>query len=196
MMNTETISPGFTGRSSIVKRTAWLAGILCAVVVALFITSAILANFVWNGLEAGEIAPAFSGRDLNGNLVRLEDYAGKPVMVTFWSPYCSACLEELPVLQTIANDAQNEVTLVTIVSKLPAEEVKQFMQDQGYTYPVIVDEPGGIATDYEITGVPVSYFVNSDGTIDHTIIGADREGALGNNLFTWLSTCKLSEVCK
>lgn len=193
MIKTETIS---VGQPSVIKRIAMMTGILIASAVALFITSAFLANVIWNGLEAGEIAPSFSGRDLSGNEVRLEDYAGKPVIVTFWSPYCSACLEELPVLQTIANDSQAEVALVTIVSKLPTAEVQQFMQDQGLTFPVIVDEPGGIATEYEITGVPVSYFINPDGSIDHSIIGADREGALENNLFTWLSTCNLSEVCK
>ncbi len=117
-------------------------------------------------------------------------------MLTFWSPYCSACLEELPAIQGIANDPNAEVTLVTVVSKLTASEVQQFMAAKGLTFPVLVDELGGIATDYEITGVPVSYFINPDGMIDHSMIGAGSKGALENTLFAWLSTCNLDEVCR
>ncbi len=180
----------------VVKRLATMIGIGLAIFVLLFATSALLAMVVWNGLDAGQPAPSFSSHDLNDQPIELADYAGKPVMLTFWSPDCSACREELPALQSLATEANADVTLLTVVSKLSAAEVQQFMQEAGLTFPVIVDESGGIATDYEITGVPVSYFINPDGQIDHSMIGADRQGVLENNLFAWLSTCKLDEVCR
>lgn len=195
-METTTLNPTLTNRSPRVKRIATIVGLSIAGIIALFVIAIFLVTMVGTGLEAGQPAPNFNGYDLNGNLIRLDAYAGKPVMVTFWSPDCSACREELPALQAIANDPNAEVTLVTIVSKLPATEVQQFMATNGLTFPVLVDEPGSIATDYEITGVPVSYFINPDGTIDHNIIGAGGEGELENNLFAWLSTCNLDEVCK
>ncbi len=183
-------------KPAIVKRIATIIGIGLTACVLLFAISAVMAMVVWNGLDAGQPAPSFSGPDLNDQPIELTDYAGKPVMLTFWSPDCSACREELPTLQSLATAANADVTLLTVVSKLPAADVQVFMQEAGLTFPVIVDETGSIATDYEITGVPVSYFINPDGRIDHSIIGADRQGALENNLFAWLSTCKLDEVCR
>lgn len=178
------------------KRLLQVGGGLIAVIILLLAASIFVANFVLTGLAAGTPAPAFSAHDLKGNLIQLTDYAGTPVMVTFWSPDCFACREELPALQAIATDPTANVTLLTIVSKVPTAEVQAFVEAEGLTFPVIVDEAGAIAHDYKISGVPVSYFINPDGKVDHNVIGAGDEGALTNNLFTWLSTCNLDEVCK
>jgi len=200
MMNatthTDTVFNPITNKPSPTKRIAKIMGVIIAIGIFLVAASAILATYVWNGLDAGQPAPAFRANDLNGEPITLADYRGKPVMLTFWSPDCGACREELPALQTIAADPNAEVTLVTVVSKMPATAVQQFVTEAGLTFPVIVDEAGQIAQDYEITGVPVSYFINPDGQIDHSIIGAGGEGDLQNNLFAWLSTCSVEEVCK
>ena len=193
---TTTTNPIVINKSLIIKRIATILGIAVAAFLLLFAISAFLAMQVWNGLDAGQPAPTFSGHDLNGNPLRLADYQGKPVMLTFWSPDCGACREELPTLQAIASDPNADITLLTIVSKVPAAEVQQFVTEAGLTFPILVDEPGTIATAYEITGIPVSYFINPDGKIDHSIIGAGSEDTLRNDLFTWLGTCNLEEVCK
>ncbi len=71
MINTETVifNPALASRSRIVK---WIA-IVMGISIALFAISAFLATMVWNGLEAGQPAPSFSGHDLNGNAIRLVD---------------------------------------------------------------------------------------------------------------------------
>ena len=196
-MSTDTmLSPVVRHKTPVLKRLLQIVGGLIAVAILLFAASIFVANFMLTGLAAGTPAPTFSAPDLNGNLLRLTDYAGQPIMVTFWSPDCFACREELPALQAIASDPKANVTLLTIVSKVPAAEVQAFVAAEGLTFPVIVDEAGAIAQDYQISGVPVSYFINPDGKVDHNVIGAGGEGALTNNLFTWLSTCNLDEVCK
>lgn len=196
-MSTDTMLPPVVRhKTSVLKRLLQIAGGLITVAILLFAASIFVANFVLTGLAAGTPAPTFSAPDLNGNLIRLTDYAGKPVMVTFWSPDCFACREELPALQAIATDPEANVTLLTVVSKVPAAEVQAFVAAEGLTFPVIVDEAGAIAQDYQISGVPVSYFINPDGKVDHNVIGAGGAGALTGNLTAWLSTCNLDEVCK
>ena len=196
-MSTDTMLPPIVRhKTPVLKRLLQIVGGLIAVAMLLFAASLFVANFMLTGLAAGTPAPTFSAPDLNGNLLRLTEYAGQPVMVTFWSPDCFACREELPALQAIASDPNANVTLLTVVSKVPAAEVQAFVAAEGLTFPVIVDEAGAIAQDYQISGVPVSYFINPDGKVDHNVIGAGGEGALTNNLFTWLSTCNLDEVCK
>src|SRR5450631_2050368 len=43
------------------------------------------------GLTVGESAPDFELQDLNGTLVRLEDFLGKRVLAVNWSPNCGYC---------------------------------------------------------------------------------------------------------
>lgn len=201
MMNTTTQTntlhtPIVHRKTPLVKRFLQIVGGLLAVAVLVIIAALFVANFVLTGLDAGTPAPMFSAQDLNGQPVQLRAYAGKPVMLTFWSPDCFACREELPALQAIASDPNADVTLLTVVSKVSAAEVQEFVAANGLTFPIVLDETSAIAHDYKITGVPTSYFINPDGKVDHNVIGAGGEGALTNNLTAWLSTCNLGEVCK
>ncbi|MEZ4860457.1 MAG: redoxin domain-containing protein [Caldilineaceae bacterium] len=169
---------------------------ITGVLILLVITTILLGGIALDGLAAGEPAPNFSRTDLQGNLVQLSDYQGQPVMLTFWSPDCEACREELPTLQTIAADPQRTVTLITVVSKVPTDHVQNFVQEAGLTFPVVVDEAGTITADYKVQGIPFTYFINPDGKVDHTMIGAGAAGELQNNLFNWSRTCNIDEVCK
>jgi peroxiredoxin len=155
----------------------------------------LLTNLLWNGLAAGTLAPDFSGRDLAGNRVQLSDYQGQPVMLTFWSPDCFACREELPALQAIADNPAAEVTLLTVVSHMAAADVQSFVQQEKLTFPVIVDESGTIAPLYQVTGIPFTYFIRPDGHIERAVIGAGAPGDLHDKLQSWLNTCQIDAPC-
>lgn len=175
----------------------WLRPVLILILV--LITAAVvdilLTNLVFTGLPAGTNAPLFSGTTLDGTTLNLADSQGQPVMLTFWSPDCFACREELPALQTLASDPNAEMQLITIVSHMEAAEVANFVAQAGLTFPVIVDPSGEIAKRYQVSGIPFTYFIDQNGAIDQAVMGAGQEGELQNQLFTWLNSCKIDEVC-
>ena len=43
-----------------------------------------------------QAAPDFERQDLEGRRLRLRDYRGKVVLLSFWATWCAPCLEELP----------------------------------------------------------------------------------------------------
>lgn len=65
-------------------------------------------------LPVGEPGPAFRARDVSGQLVRSEDFAGHEVALVFVSPECGTCRRELPGLMKLA-DAARERTGAEIV---------------------------------------------------------------------------------
>ena len=172
-----------------------IAAILVLLPLVVFVAYTLVVNIVALGLPAGQPAPDFSGRDLQGNVVRLSELRGRPVMLTFWSPECFACRDEVPSLQAIAEDPSQDVALVTVVSHMPAAEVQQYVDEHKLTFPVVVDEGGTIPGLYQVTGIPFTYFIRPDGTVERTVIGAGEPGALSANLQRWLTTCKIDAPC-
>jgi peroxiredoxin len=177
------------------RRSLRIAAIVILLPLVAFSSYTLMVNTVWRGVPAGELGPDFSGQDLQGNIVRLGELRGRPVMLTFWSPDCFACREELPALQTIAEDPSTEVVLLTVVSRQPAAEVQAYMREHKLTFPVIVDEQGRIPALYKITGIPFTYFIRPDGNVERSVIGAGEPGDLQTNLQRWLSTCQIDAPC-
>jgi len=173
------------------KNTGWAVLLL----ITLLGGYILFTNLFWTGLGEGKLAPDFTATDLQGNPVRLSAFQGRPVMLTFWSPECFACRQELPTLQAIANQSKREVVLLTVVSHMTTDAVKTFMQEEKLTFPVIVDEAGALPKLYKVTGVPFTYFIQPDGTIKSTMIGAGAEGDLNKKVNTWVNTCQIDNPC-
>ena len=182
-------------------RPAWqrwlrLVGIVLLSLLVLVISWLLITNLFLTGLPAGETAPLFRGTTLAGEAIDLAAYRGQPVMLTFWSPECFACREELPAIQALSVDPNNAMQLVTVVSHIPAAEVRKFVAEAGLTFPIIVDEAGTIAKSYAVSGIPFTYFIGPHGLIDQAVIGAGNAGALESTLSTWLHSCQIDEVCE
>jgi len=204
MLNTNhTQNPVFTLRSQPLSapiRPRWrrwlrLVGIGGLSLLLLAISWLLLTNLLWTGLPAGQPAPSVQGTTLTGEQLDLAAYRGQPVMLTFWSPDCFACRQELPTLQALATDPNNALHLITVVSHVPTAEVRQFVAEAGLTFPIIVDEPGTIAQRYAVSGIPFTYLIGPDGLIDQALIGAGAEGELAGSLTSWLHSCPIDEVC-
>lgn len=175
----------------------WLRFTLIGVLVLLagFIVNLLLANLLFTGLPTGSRAPLFQGEALDGQLIDLAQAQGQPVMLTFWSPDCFACREELPTLQTVATDPNAGMQLITVVSHTEEALVADFVAAQGLTFPILVDPTGTIAEQYEVSGIPFTYFIDGNGLVDEVVMGAGREGALQDQLSRWLNSCRIDEVC-
>jgi len=123
------------------------------------------ANFV------GGKAPAFSGDDVNGGKVSLEEIlkGKKVVLVNFWGLRCSACLEEMPHLAGIAKEFGPKGVQVLGVNAdgAPAPLLKKLMDksDLRPAYPVVADPEMAIADAYRLTGAPLTVIVDARGTV-------------------------------
>jgi thiol-disulfide isomerase/thioredoxin len=64
----------------------------------------------------GEPAPAFDLPSLDGAGLRLSDFEGGPVIVYFWTTWCSVCKKEMPLLVDYVETDAAPVPLVSICS--------------------------------------------------------------------------------
>jgi peroxiredoxin len=73
----------------------------------------------------------------DGKVVRLSDYAGKPVVINIWGAWCGPCRTEAPEMQKLF-DAGHQVIGVD-VKETSKDHPRDFMKDRNLTYPSIYD---------------------------------------------------------
>lgn len=123
-------------------------------------------------LQEGEAVPPIILTDIDGNLYQLDELAGKPVIINFWTVGCGSCFHEFPLLQAMYEQVGDDVIILAVnVSDLP-QETQTLADSLGVTYPMIVDPDGGIFIEFFGGAVvPTTYVISADGTVFDTIVG-------------------------
>lgn len=117
--------------------------------------------------NAGETAPGFTLKNLDGEKVSLGDFAGRPVLINFWATWCGPCRYEMPVIEEMYQTYQDEGFVVLAVNVEESITVVQsFTQSMGLTFPILLDYKGAVSDDvYRVRAFPTSYFIGRDGQI-------------------------------
>ncbi|MEG0951401.1 MAG: TlpA disulfide reductase family protein, partial [Niameybacter sp.] len=130
-------------------------------------------------VEQLQQAPDFTLTDQYGNTHTLSAYKGKTVFLNFWATWCPPCKEEMPDIEALYKDyGLNAEDVVVLGVAFPnmgdeksKEEVIQFLEDEGYTFPVVMDEEGALAYYYGISAFPTTFLINPDGTVEGYLRG-------------------------
>lgn len=128
-------------------------------------------------------SPDLQLSDYQGNTYRLSDYSSQTVVLNFWSLSCSICKEELNSIQRLQEELGDEVTILTIVdagmSHASNEEIHSYIQDHGYTFPVLFDQDAKTFDSYRVTSYPNTFIIRN-GEIQVKVPGALEYDSLKN----------------
>ncbi|MBI2061586.1 MAG: redoxin domain-containing protein [Nitrospirae bacterium] len=120
----------------------------------------------------GQPAPAFTLMSLDGKEISLSDYAGRAVVLNFWSSWCVPCRDEADLLESIAQHFKGrEVNVLGVNIQDEPEAAKKFVAEEGMTFPNVVDTDGRLSIAYGVYGVPETFFVDRSGRIADKITG-------------------------
>ena len=118
-------------------------------------------------------APDFSLKDTDGKLHRLSDYRGKPVIVNFWTTWCSPCREELPSMNRAWQQLEQEgIAMLAINMGEDEDTIFVFSADYPTDFPILMDEAGEVIEQWPVKGLPTTYVIAPDGTIAYRAIGS------------------------
>lgn len=118
------------------------------------------------GPGIGDMAPGALGNGRDGKPVALEHYRGRIVVVTFWASWCTYCLKELPVLDSLQRHAGSLLQVVAVnVKDTPGDYRVMMRQMKGYTLIQSRDVDGSIADGYGVRGYPSLWIIDRDGRI-------------------------------
>lgn len=119
-------------------------------------------------------APDFTLKDQYGEEHSLSEYRGKIVFLNFWATWCPPCRAEMPDIQQLyeENQADEDSDLVILAVAFPGygdekDEggIRDFLDENGYTYPTLMDEGATLAAQYYISAFPTTFMIDKEGNI-------------------------------
>jgi thiol-disulfide isomerase/thioredoxin len=127
-------------------------------------------------------APAWSLTYLDSTPVSLADFKGKIVVMDFWGSWCGPCRMELPTFQAAYERYKDKgIVFLGMNFERPVPGVsslrqltREFMQQNKYTFPVVVDHDHVAADAYSINGFPTMYLIDRTGTIRYKNVGVSE----------------------
>ena len=131
-------------------------------------------------LKMGDLAPAYLGRDRDGEEVNLENMRGKVTVVSFWATWCPPCLKELPVLENIQGQVgKDKLEVVAVNFKEPRKhfnKIKKKLANLKLT--LTHDRKGRISKKYGVTALPHVLIIDKQGKIIYQNLGYGEKGVM------------------
>ncbi len=122
--------------------------------------------------QVGEKAIPFTLELLEGGTRRLEDYAGKAVVVVFMSSWCPCSNQSMPLLKEAAATHQSDsMAFLLIGIQDSRKKFEKFVQKWGQPFPAGYDQGDRIAKRYGVGAPPTVFFIDRQGIVKRAYYG-------------------------
>lgn len=138
-------------------------------------------------------APLFDMLNLDGELMRLDDYRGRIVFLNFWQTTCPPCVEELPALAAF-EDAQSAdgAAVLAVNFDETAAMVRDFFSandiDEAPT--ILMDTESRYRRLYGVVQIPTTFIIDGEGIVRRMHLGPLTEDVM----FTYLDEIQALET--
>jgi len=126
------------------------------------------------GVEVGNIAPDFRVKNLRGGATTLSEYRGRVVLINFWATWCEPCRTEMPSMEALyRSQLQHDFEILAVsIDTSGAPPVRLYIEQFGFTFPVLMDDHFQVNDLYQVRVVPTSILIDRRGRVAERIPGA------------------------
>ncbi|MGD7653005.1 MAG: redoxin domain-containing protein [Verrucomicrobiales bacterium] len=124
-------------------------------------------------LTKGRVAPDLDGIDSAGRSFRLSDYAGKVILLLFWSNSTPDADHIIQLTTEMEKKFAGQPFVVIGVDRDPMTELRKLKADGTITWRNFSDPVGELANQYRVASYPLVYLLDGDRNIRYS-------GALGS----------------
>ncbi len=170
-MEADRIAPPRRGRTALAVSV--VIGVLAGLFVLVLATREPSTDRRTSSALIGQPAPAITGETLSGRSFDLNRSRGRWVLVNFFATWCVPCRTEQPELVKFSEQhaRTGDADVVSVMFDDEPAAARKFFEEEGGTWPVVLDADRSISVRYAVAGVPESYLVAPDGTVVAKLVG-------------------------
>jgi peroxiredoxin len=115
---------------------------------------------------AGQPAPDFALKNAAGENLRLSEWRGEVVLLSFWADWCGRCSDQLQELARLQKQyGERGVRVVTVNIDTDARPAREAAGRSGVL--VLHDSDQSVARQYDLSNLPLTVLVDAHGTVRH-----------------------------
>ena len=108
--------------------------------------------------------------------VNTEDLKGKWIIYNYWADWCPPCIKEIPELNNLQFNFPDELKVFLInFDMLDGEELTQQLKKFNVQVDSLLTDPSSIYNWIIPENLPVTFIVNREGNLEHTLVGPQTE---------------------
>ncbi|MDR1469106.1 MAG: TlpA family protein disulfide reductase [Spirochaetaceae bacterium] len=124
-------------------------------------------------LNAKQPAPDWTLKAVDGDAVTLSQLTGQVVFLNFWATWCPPCRAEMPSMEALYQRFKDRGLALVAVDLMEREDVvRNYLRENGLTFPVLLDTRGLAGGQYGVKAVPTTCILDRDGTMIAYAAGA------------------------
>lgn len=98
--------------------------------------------------------------------VSLSDYRGKVVFLNFWATWCGPCRIEMPSMEALYRDLQDEGFVILAINQQERDDVvSSYITEENYSFPVLMDYEARAGMLYGLRVIPTTYIIDAEGNV-------------------------------
>jgi peroxiredoxin len=135
----------------------------------------------------GTAAPDFALKATDGKNLRLSEYRGDLVVVTFWATWCGECRQALSALNSVGTAASSPPVVLSVNIDADAPRAEAIAKSAGFTHPTLLDTHQQVGRLYTVDHLPVTLLIDREGVVRGSWSHGEIPGAELNALLKELA---------
>lgn len=129
------------------------------------------------GVTVGKQSPNITLAAIDGKQITVGK-SGKLTIINFWATWCPPCREEMPELDNFSRLHGQTLEFYAINIQESGDKVTEFLKQNKFAMPVLLDNDGSIAKIFRINAIPTTLVMDKNGIIKYRKSGGVTQSEL------------------